>query len=344
MEAFKQGVVMPWNKLSFSVVMIIGLCILTVACLQNKTQLFIAQYSLGVCYLSEGNREKAIRALENEIQVDPKQEKIYIGLSEIYISNLDSDTVSNINNVLKRGWNNVNRERIILAYSDLSDNLIAAGKIGWAIELLEFGIGVTDDESLKAQKSVVLTYKNLELLKEIYALCESNDYTAVRKIANSYEYFAITSKINLSESIIYLNANTSSGNKVMGVGIRALGVYYGEFLNGKKNGNGIFIGISNEYLFTGNYENDLPNGYGTEELRPNESSTFRFESGLLIDGLWDKEVKLSWGNEPPFVLNYSLGILQTIEKNESGYKISDTPDLYVIEDPAMRNPSRVSLY
>ena len=65
------------------IVLLLTLALLLTACGQ-KAPTWQEQYDLGVRYLSEGNYEEAILAFTAAIRIDPKQEKVYLSLSEAY--------------------------------------------------------------------------------------------------------------------------------------------------------------------------------------------------------------------------------------------------------------------
>lgn len=62
------------------------------ACGQEETPAtWQGQYDLGVRYLSEGKYEEAILAFNAAIEIDPKQEKAYLSLSEVYVALGDTE-------------------------------------------------------------------------------------------------------------------------------------------------------------------------------------------------------------------------------------------------------------
>ena len=69
-----------------------------------------AQYDLGVRYLSEGNYEEAILAFEAAIEIDPKQETIYLKYAEAYTQQGDDASALR---VLTRGFRETQSELLV---------------------------------------------------------------------------------------------------------------------------------------------------------------------------------------------------------------------------------------
>ena len=71
-----------------------------------------SQYDLGVRYLSEGNYKEAIIAFTAAIEIDPKQERAYIGLVEAYVAVGDTEMASE---VLKKAMQAIGETETLIA-------------------------------------------------------------------------------------------------------------------------------------------------------------------------------------------------------------------------------------
>jgi antitoxin component YwqK of YwqJK toxin-antitoxin module len=71
-------------------VLILTLALLLTAC-GKKAPTWQEQYDLGIRYLSEGNYREAILAFTAAISIDPKQEQVYLALSEAYTAAGDTE-------------------------------------------------------------------------------------------------------------------------------------------------------------------------------------------------------------------------------------------------------------
>lgn len=80
-----------WNKIWLKA-MCLWLCVmLAFTGCASKTESYQDKYDLGVNYVSEGNYEEAIIALNAAIEIDPKQAAPYLELADIYIKKSDID-------------------------------------------------------------------------------------------------------------------------------------------------------------------------------------------------------------------------------------------------------------
>ena len=92
------------------------LCLLCACSAQPKMEIEDAvpswqtQYDLGVRYLSEGNYKEAILAFEAAIEIDPKQETIYLKYAEAYAQQGDDTSALR---VLTRGFRETQSELLV---------------------------------------------------------------------------------------------------------------------------------------------------------------------------------------------------------------------------------------
>lgn len=80
-------------------------------------------YDLGMRYLSEGNYEEAIISFTAAIEIDPKQEDVYLRMAEAYVQMGDTDAAIAI---LEEGYEQTESARILDKISELkSQGLLA---------------------------------------------------------------------------------------------------------------------------------------------------------------------------------------------------------------------------
>lgn len=79
------------------------------------------QYDLGVRYLSEGNYEEAILAFEAAIEIDPKQETIYLKYAEAYTQQGDDASALR---VLTRGFRETQSELLVREENKLKRKIL----------------------------------------------------------------------------------------------------------------------------------------------------------------------------------------------------------------------------
>jgi len=70
--------------------------LMSVAACSKNTGTWQENYDLGMRYLSEGNYEEAIIAFNAAIEIDPKKEKAYVMLAEVYAEMGDTDSVIDV--------------------------------------------------------------------------------------------------------------------------------------------------------------------------------------------------------------------------------------------------------
>lgn len=79
------------------------------------------QYDLGVRYLSEGNYQEAILAFEAAIEIDPKQETIYLKYAEVYTQQGDDASALR---VLTRGFRETQSELLVREENKLKRKIL----------------------------------------------------------------------------------------------------------------------------------------------------------------------------------------------------------------------------
>lgn len=128
----------------------------------------------------------------------------------------------------------------------------------------------------------------------------AQDYEAMHEVDGSDEATAFVERMENDRYLYFPDSNTAQTG--IGAGLYQFGeggyyFYYGDYANGERKGNGTeFLNQREGYLvYTGAWDQDAPNGEGTETrvggVSYNSNARYDMVSrGTLIDGLWDGEV------------------------------------------------------
>ncbi len=232
-------------------------------------------------YLTELNYEQAIAEYTLALEIEPNAEEVLNGLEKTY-----------------------------LAYAD---SLADVGEYEQAIQVLNEGYAQTGRESLQekiaqiqemqaqAEEEQAQAEAFQSYMQQMYDLMAAEDYEQVWHILKEI------TKIESFESVLQEGAylyfpEENDVQTAIGVGIYPVhdwnssdsqykyALYYGNFVNGKREGKGISMFSAFAYLFIGEWTNDAPQGYG--EVR-NFYSGDKMVSGNLANGLWDGTVTVS---------------------------------------------------
>lgn len=128
------------------------------------------QYDLGIRYLSEGNYEAAIIAFTAAIEIDPKQVLAYVGRGDAYIGS--GETEANLAAAKADYEKGIELDETSAeAYLGLSDVYVRQGDYEKALEILQEGLGKTQNDQRIAEKA-----SQIELqLEEIQAEQHKDD-------------------------------------------------------------------------------------------------------------------------------------------------------------------------
>lgn len=125
-------------------------------------------------------------------------------------------------------------------------------------------------------------------LPNVYNLMAAQDYASLRAVYNSEAAKAYVSALT-EDHTIYIPEGGLTGKGAGVVKDEAGGyyLYYGDYVDGVRNGNGTwFVTYSNCVdVFTGTWSNDVPNGQGTMS-RILDNGEVGVYSGNLVNGLW----------------------------------------------------------
>ena len=113
------------------------------------------KYDLGVRYLSEGNYEEAILAFEAAIEIDPKQEAVYLKYAEVYVE--QGDYASALQ-VLERGFRETQSELLTREENRLKREILQENPTVAALPAAVDSTGSANDntDEEKLYRSVIL--------------------------------------------------------------------------------------------------------------------------------------------------------------------------------------------
>ena len=148
----------PWIR----VILTLGIILSLAACGQSAQEAWQEQYDLGVRYLSEGNYEEAILSFTAAIEIDPKRPEAFVGRGDAYVgtAELAAAESAGLSDTARTAYENALTDYLMAVelddqlaevYSKLSDVYLALGDPEAAQEILQQGIGVTEDAELLAQ-------------------------------------------------------------------------------------------------------------------------------------------------------------------------------------------------
>ena len=253
---------------------------------------------LGQKYLTEENYEEAVVAFEKAIAADEKSVEAYIGLADAYAGQGNAGKAVEI---LEQGYGLTQDEALIEKKTEIESET-GAGETGEEGEAAgENGTGQKPGDGNGSQTGGGQTITVIEaspVLDELKSLLETSDYEKVGELLGS-EY--IEKLVEAADGNVVLPL---SGDPVGATGT-GIGIYmtpwgwYGIYRG--DYGNGMRIGdgvwIFGYGWFEGEWAGDAPNGYG----RMNSSTGIK--EGMLKDGKWEGEV----------VSNSAVGYIWTVE-------------------------------
>lgn len=257
-----------------------------VACGGVNLEEWQAQYDLGIKYLNEGSYEEAIIAFTKAIEIDSKSAPSYVGRADAYsaLAEITEDMMQTIEYYEK-------------AISDYQK----AAKLG-------------NDEAENKKKNIemlILALKESEeardLLKPLYDCFDRNDYEAAVSLMKSSEYKTLCNM----ETPYLLYSEDSAENKLVLYSNNHC--YYGNFVAGRRTGNGIWIESEatektqekhiSWQMYNGSWENDMPNGSGninitlSSESQKGEYDIYPLKKeikGEFKNGVYNGKINQTW--------------------------------------------------
>ncbi len=276
--------------IAISAILLIAICA-TIG-LSGVLSPYQRQIRLGYKLLEQGNYEEAILAFDKAIEIDVKRAKAYIGKADVYVTRCDENTLEDTKNVIETGYaHHYDDKAFVDAIIRLADELYAKDQRKWAVDLLNFGYELTKDERINERKNQIIDELSEFFLSELYIMFENGENEAVKKEIQSEKYLEFMSFVDNEEfKYIYFpdknKEQTGKGIALYFVDSKQYGnifVYYGDFVDGIRNGTGAWVGANGEkyYWFEGGWNEDAPNGPGKELW---DTTAVEKESNIIYKG------------------------------------------------------------
>lgn len=195
----------------------------------------------------------------------------------------------NLHKIAKEVYGDAEKWNVI--YEANRDQIKDPNKI-WAKQNLVTPDAVNVTPSDTAAPAVPVAVDASTFLPNVYNLMAAQDYASLSAVYNSEAAKAYVNAMTEDRAVYIPEGGlTGKGAEVIKDGYGNYYFYYGDYVDGVKNGNGTwFINIP-EYtnIFTGTWSNGVPNGQGTES-RLFSNGEVRIFSGNLVNGLWHGNV------------------------------------------------------
>lgn len=276
--------------------------LLICGCEKTKTieQQIVEQMELGEKYLLEQRYEEAIVVFNKAIEIEPQNIVLYERLAYAY--SLQGNEEKMLETIYKgiiivQELTGEEREKFV-AYAEeilleIIENYKQKGDLDKAIEIAEHGKEISEVISEKLEELIrkkkaeekrkYIFEEGEELLEQLYQAAQSEDYSKISLLISSEEADTIIwSNLGIDDSISYPEDNgiqmqiyikpvydDSVYDEERGYWYLGTGVYYGNLVNGKKEGSGWAIlnfapedSPGSYQKFDGEWKNNAPNGNG----------------------------------------------------------------------------------
>ena len=168
------------------------------------------------------------------------------------------------------------------------------------------------------------------LLITVFDYMSVEDYDSMLDVDGSDEAEAVRDILTEQErtSCIYIpdddGTHTGTGAGIYLFGNGGYYFYYGNFVDGIREGNGcIFMKMNGtyKYIFTGEWMNDAPNGIGYI-YKKSQDFAYYFK-GELINGLWNGRIEVTYTDNLEWDVSFNAtnGIPDALENKEDYYTI-----------------------
>ena len=235
-----------------------------------KNKLSDVQYEIGIEHLENGEYEPAIKAFQDAIENNPKNEDAYLGLAEAL---MEEGKIDEALDALRKALEEVDDP------SDaLKDKLFELEQLKDELDTLS---GYFSDEKMDALES-----DDISDLRDILSEHEGMSYDG----ENLVERFTGVGMTMLFENCVYygdlVNGVPNGTGKSIWSG--GYGHYSGEWSNGKPNGAGVLTTITNEHIiYEGNWTDGKGNGQFVIIFVRVGKWTPLVEAGKMVsDGRW----------------------------------------------------------
>ena len=289
--------------------------------------------------MKNGNYEEAISYLEGAEDKNNKKLELYRLKIQAY-ANLP-DRAGEIGMTYRDAVANCrNADDLIDDIIQAAQQYIIDGNSVSAMEALKVTYRESDNQEIYNSWIDIAKQASDNVLQIAYPLIENNDMKALGNEIMQEKYIDLMLNIPDDANLIYM-LNQNSGNTGIGLGLyyversashstmsksetaydgeniedkKVVGygniaIYYGDYENGKRVGNGKLVSVKNStnyYIFDGTWVNDTPNGYGTVTTPFMDKAEVM--SGNLVNGLWEGDVTMRSGSDSGYQFHFTNGI------------------------------------
>lgn len=230
-----------------------------------KRSLTVDYQNIAEKQTADGNYEEALRVYDRLLELDVAEETVQ-GLTACLNEHIDI--------LMKQG--NYDGIRELAGQYEI---------VGKEVDFDGILAEIDRQEKLRAE--------NAAFMQKIFDLMAAEDYEAMCEVDGSDEARAFVEKME-GDRYIFLPDGGTTG---FGAGVYTFGeggyyFYYGDYVEGEREGNGTDFIKNDEdvyYLFTGIWKGDKPNGKG-KGTDVSEQYGIELAEGTLTDGLWDGKV------------------------------------------------------
>lgn len=275
-------------------------------------------FDIGMRFLSEGNYEEAIIAFTAAIEIDPKIPEAYFSRGDAYVGaaklaytgpngtpSLSEEAISMCKSAIADYLLVIDLDTTISdAYLKAAEVYVYLNETDAAIDVLERGVMATGDQSIQNYLCVLQAGGRDELLRPLLTLLSQNNLEGAIALMRTDAYVAM-SALQTDGFYSYTEDNAQY------IAVYPNDYYYfGSMEEGQRSGHGrwlcaYFDGDSSmeNYLFEGEWEDDLPNGLGTlilnfkEERSAPEGSIFSIQTSItggFHNGLYHGTFNETW--------------------------------------------------
>lgn len=221
-------------------------------------------------------------------------------------------------------------------------------------------------------------YKGLKIdvqaqLKELYTYWSDDNTAAVRDLAHLERFEAMSYQLSGTNDFYYYG-DTNSDGKPNGTGVAVYGddqYYFGQWSDGSRSGNGTWISfypkysqyVVTEHMYSGQWNNDLPNGQGQEhydydyDLMNKADYYLQNAIGEFVNGLYNGEMYIITVDKDEKTFEWTgtckegsweQVLYSTVDKNGRAPYLSQREDsdrhLYMTMEGAVNNGVRGIIY
>lgn len=324
------------------------------------TQLFGA-YNKGIKVarqnMKDGNYEEAISYLEGAEDKNNKKLELYRLKIQAY-ANLP-DRAGEIGIAYRDAAANCrNADDLIDDIIQAAQQYIIDGNSVAAMEALKVTYRESDNQEIYNAWIDIAKQASDNVLQIVYPLIENNDMKALGNEIMQEKYIDLMLNFPDDANLIYmLNQNSNDTGIGLGlyyierstsrsamsksetayddenleskktVGYGNIAIYYGNYENGKRVGNGKFVSVRGEtdyYIFDGAWVDDAPNGYGTVTTPFIDKDEVM--SGNLVNGLWEGDVIMQSGSNSGYHFNFTNGIPKVYGYSDGSVILGQKPN------------------